>query len=83
MRVSLTNLWKQFLDDANEAIEDVPEIKFAYVDENGNIRLLFMEKYKNKKTLGIKNMEELISIISSLDGSGEGYGELNPDPEHL
>lgn len=80
LKVSLTKQRQGFLDVANKTVENSPSVEFAFADENGNIRVLLKEKFKNKKTMAIQELDDLTSLIAKLEG-GETFVNLYPDPE--
>ena len=65
--VSLTKRRATLVDEATKKVADVPNVKFAYADANGNLKLLLNEKTKSGSwALPFNSMNELEEILAKI-----------------
>ena len=81
-KVSLMKGRIDLLEKANNKIANIPVMRFAYSDQNGNLKLLLKERNrKGKWALGFNTERELDIILSqyetNLNGNDEAMSELH------
>ena len=78
LRVSLTNRRIKLLEKANDLIENVPNIDFAFADTLGNLKLKFINNVNGKLFKDFKNEVDLAEAISLSEPSAV-YSNIDVD----
>ena len=75
---SLTKRHVKLLGLANERFREVDQVKFAYADMHGNIKVIMKSPVQRKYVLRIQSEKDIANIFSKLDCEYERFDEIYP-----
>jgi FtsZ-binding cell division protein ZapB len=62
---SLTKARRKLLSKAREEFESHPDVNFVYVNEHGDVKVRFHEKWRNKFVYDVSSIEELRDLMEA------------------
>ena len=62
---SLTKARRKLLSKAREEFEDHPDVNFVYVNEHGDVKVRFHEKWRNKFVYDVSSIEQLRDLMEA------------------
>ena len=66
---------------ANERFREVDQVKFAYADMHGNVKVMLRSPVQRKYVLRIRSENDIANILSRLDCEYERFDEIYPSDD--
>ena len=79
MRLSLTKRRQHLLDVAQKQLQDEPNFKFVYADEDGNLKVRTKDPVRRKFVFSFNNERDIAELITRISIDNDGFQELHRD----